>query len=683
MTGHNSKIKSQHLARLAIVYVRQSTLAQVRGNQESTARQYGLADEAKLLGWAQDRILIIDADQGISGRSAAGRQGFQDLVQKVCLNEAGAIFGLEVSRLARSSADLQRLLEFCSLTETLIVDADGVYDLQDFNDRLLLGLKGTMSEAELHILAGRLQESKRAAARRGSLRFPLPVGYVYDADGRTVMDPCEEIRAAVAEVFSAFEVTGSAYGVVGRLAGRPFPRKAFGGAWAGQIKWGPLTRGRALQILRNPTYAGAYVYGRRYDQSSLNPDGSVRTTTRQRVRQEWPVNIQEHHPGYVSWETFLANEKRLAANSTNAGAKPPREGPGLLQGLVICGACGHAMSTIYPAGKPGYGCSYTRMDRLQLPGCRFVMAKTVDTAVVQRVLEVVSAEEIQLAFDAAGEVQLREANRQRAFKLQIERTRYEAERAERAFNACEPENRLVARTLEQRWEEKLRALADAEMAMAASQVEARPLPSLADMEALVGDFSRLWQASSTSCKDRKRILRALVSDVTVLSEPAPGERIRVGIRWKSGATEELIVNRILPYRRCTPAAAVALIRKDSYKSNEDLVAELAMAGLSTGQGRPFDRKAVKNVRSVYRIPHRELKLAPDELTVSATATLLGVPLGAVYRWIASEDLEGRRGPDGRLHVLFPPEVQAAFQKRVASSRHLKARSEKTTGGEAV
>ena len=679
----NSKIKKQHLTRLAIVYVRQSTLAQVRGNQESTARQYGLAEEAKLLGWDPDRILVIDADQGISGRSAAGRQGFQDLVHKVCLNEAGAIFGLEVSRLARNSADLQRLLEFCSLTETLIVDADGVYDLQDFNDRLLLGLKGTMSEAELHILAGRLQESKRAAARCGRLRFPLPVGYVYDDDGRTVMDPSEEIRAAVAEVFSAFDVAGSAYGVVGRLAGRPFPTRAYGGSWAGKIRWGTLTHGRALQILTNPTYAGAYVYGRRHAQRSLNPDGSVQTKTQAVSRQEWAVNIPDHHPGYVSWEVFLATEARLAANSTNAGAKPPREGNALLQGMVLCGSCGHAMSTIYPAGTPGYACCDTRTDRRQKPGCRFVTAKVVDAVVVERVLAVISTEEIRLALVAAGEVQVREANRDRGFKLQVERARYEAERAERAFDACEPENRLVARTLEHRWEEKLKDLSEAEAAWARAQIAAKPLPPREELEALVADFTHLFAASSTSCKDRKRILRTLVADVTLLSEPAPGEGIRVGIHWKSGAFEEQIVNRVIPYRRCTPPAAVELVRHLSDESNEEIARKLAAAGLSTGRGRPFDAVAVKNVRSKYQIPSHELHLAQDEWSVSAIAANLGVRLGAVYQWIVAKDLDGQRDADGRLRVSFPPEVQAVFQKRVANSRHLKRQTEKPVMGEAV
>jgi DNA invertase Pin-like site-specific DNA recombinase len=641
MTSSLSKITSQHLDRMAIVYVRQSSLAQVRGNRESTARQYGQAEEARRLGWDPGKILVIDADQGMSGRSAAGRQGFQELVRRVCLNEAGAIFGLEISRLARSSADLQRLLEFCSVTGTLIVDADGVYDLQNYNDRMLLGLKGTMSEAELHILAGRLQESKRAAAQRGQLRFPLPVGYVYDVDGRTVMDPSEEVQAAVAAVFSAFEVVGSAYGVVGSFAGKPFPRRAYGGSWAGEIRWGRLTHSRAINVLSNPAYAGAYIYGRYHSQRSVNPDGSFRTKIHELPRQEWPVFIPDHHPAYVSWETFLANEKRLAAND-----------------------------------------SHSRADHIQSPRCRSVMAEAVDAEVAKRVLAVISAEEIRLAMAAADEVQVREANRSRAFELQLERARYEAGRAERAFNSCEPENRLVARNLEHRWEEKLQALAEAETALAAAKVEALPLPSRGELETLVEDFPSLWAAPSTSIKDRKRILRALVADITLVSEPAPGEDLRIGIHWRSGATEELLVNRPIRYSRTSKEAAEVVSRLRN-RSADEIAAELNGQQLLTGKGKPFDAKAVCWVRKVYRIPAPQLHLGPGEMTVADVATQLGISAGAIYNWIELKYLDALRGDDGRLRVNFSAEVEEACRQRVAKSHHLKPKTPSRAVGATV
>jgi DNA invertase Pin-like site-specific DNA recombinase len=284
-----AKITVAHLERLAVVYVRQSSIAQVREHTESTARQYALAEEAARLGWPASRISVIDADLGISGRTASARSGFKELVGRVCVGEVGAIFGLEVSRLARSSADLQRLLELCALTATLIIDSDGIYDLGSFNDRLLLGLKGTMSEAELHILAGRLQGAKLAAAQRGELRFPLPVGYLYDDDERTVIDPDEEVRTAVADVFARFEAKGSAYAVVEAFAERRFPTRAYGGVWAGEIRWGRLTHGRVLQLLANPSYAGAYVFGRYRSRRAVDPDGTIRIKTAELPREQWQV----------------------------------------------------------------------------------------------------------------------------------------------------------------------------------------------------------------------------------------------------------------------------------------------------------------------------------------------------------------------------------------------------------
>jgi DNA invertase Pin-like site-specific DNA recombinase len=274
MTGH-AKIGRSHLERAAVVYVRQSSVAQVRDHTESTARQYGLTGQAVALGWDHTRVEVIDTDLGVSGRSTEGRDGFRGLVSRVCLGEVGAIFGLEISRLARSSADLSRLLELARLTDTLLIDSDGIYDLAEFNDRLLLGLKGTMSEAELHLLAGRLQGAKRAAAARGELRTPLPVGYLHDEDGGTVIDPDEQVATAVADVFAAFTAAGSAYGVVAAFAGRRFPLRAYGGAWAGQLRWSQLTHARVIGILNNPCYAGAYVFGRYASRRTVDPDGGI------------------------------------------------------------------------------------------------------------------------------------------------------------------------------------------------------------------------------------------------------------------------------------------------------------------------------------------------------------------------------------------------------------------------
>jgi DNA invertase Pin-like site-specific DNA recombinase len=668
-----SKIGRVHLERAALVYIRQSTLAQVRDNTESTARQYAQAEEAARLGWEASKIVVIDDDLGVSGRTASGREGFKRLVTKVCMGEVGAVFGLEVSRLARSSADLQRLLEFCSLTDTLIVDADGVYDLQHFNDRLLLGLKGTMSEAELHILAGRLDESKRAAAARGELRISLPVGYLYDEDGQTVIDPDEEIRTAIADVFSTFERTGSAYSVVSAFVGRPFPSRTSGGAWAGEVHWGRLTHGRVLQILYNPTYAGAYVYGRSRSRRAVLADGTICTRTRPVAQEEWPVLIHDHHPGYIGWEAFLSDRRRLAANNTQRGARPPREGACLLQGIVLCGSCGRPMATTYSRG-PSYECGHSRADCVVTPHCRSVDAIQVDTAVAKRLLAVVAPDEIAVALAAADEVADRRRQSTRALELTVERARYQAARAERAFHQCEPENRLVARSLERRWELKLAALAEAEAALATAQMQVAPLPPREVLAALARDLPCLWAAPSTSPRDRKRLLRTLVADVTLTSQ-AGANTVRIGIRWRAGAVEELTILRpaLLYQHHRTDHAAVEMVDQMAGTGTPDpeIVAALNAAGLKTGVGRPFDVRAVRWLRYSHHLPPTpDTPPLPDEATAAAVAEWCDVGESVVYYWLYRGFLQGRHMRSGRWYIPFSPQVQAKCREMVARSSRI-------------
>jgi len=665
------KVTSAHLERAAIVYVRQSTLVQVREHTESTLRQYDLAGQAARMGWPGSAIEVIDADLGLSGRTASHRDGFKQLVARVCLGEVGAVFGLEVSRLARSNADLARLLELARLTSTLVIDNDGVYDLSDINDRLLLGLKSQMSEAELHWLTSRMNEAKRAAARRGELRVPLPVGLVYDDDGDVVIDPDEEVAAAISDVFAAFTATGSAYGVAGAFAGRRFPRRAYGGTWAGQLRWGRLTHARAAGILRNPAYAGAYVFGRRRSRQVVDPDGSVRSSVTELPRDQWEVLIPDHHPGYITWEDYLANEAKLAANRTNAGARPPREGTALCQGIVFCGACGRAIQVRYQDRYPRYECSHSRADHVATPLCGSVRADTIDQAVAAALLAAVEPAQVALALAAAEEVTVRRRRSVRAAELAVERARYDADRAERAFLACEPENRLVARTLEARWETRLADLAGTEAALAA-QRSARPeLPGPDQLAVTIADLPALWSAPATSDKDRKRLLRTLLADVTITPSASAPAQITVGLRWKSGASQQVQVTRrrSAVQLRCTDPAAIELARRiGPGLDNNALAAALNDAGHRTGTGQPFDGVAAGNLRSYHRIPYPSL-LEAGELTPRQVAQIVGVSAGTIHYWINAGYLTARRGPAGRWAIPFPPGVEAACRDRAAGSAH--------------
>jgi DNA invertase Pin-like site-specific DNA recombinase len=654
-----------------MVYIRQSTLVQVREHTESTARQYQLAAEAARLGWTGPDIEVIDADLGLSGRSVTHRDGFKHLVAQVCLGEVGAVFGLEVSRLARSNADLTRLLELARLTDTLVIDNDGVYDLSDINDRLLLGLKSQMSEAEIHLLNSRLQESKRAAARRGELRMPLAVGYVHDEDGAIVLDPDAEVAAAVSDVFAAFEATGSAYGVAGVFAGRRFPRRAYGGAWAGQVQWGRLTHARAATILTNPVYAGAYVYGRRRTRQVVHADASVHSRTTELPREQWQVLIHDHHQGYIRWEQFLTIEAKLAANRTNAGERPPREGSALCQGVVFCGGCGRSMGVRYADRRPYYECSHSRRDHVATPQCGSVRADTIDDTVTQALLAAVAPDQLSLALAAAEQVSDRHQRSVRASELAVERARYQADRAERAFHACEPENRLVARSLEARWETALAELAQAQAALATQQASRAPLPSPQQLCDTVADLPALWSAPSTSDKDRKRLLRTLLGDITVTASTQDRTQIQVGLRWRSGATEHRQVTRRTSAIRLhnTDLAAIALARRvGPGMDNTSLAAALTAAGYTTGTGAPFDADSAANLRHYHRIGYPDL-LADGELTPRQVAERVGVSTGTVHHWISTGFLPARRGHANRWCIPFPPQIETACREQATSSAH--------------
>ncbi len=673
-----TKISSTHRDRLAVIYLRQSSMAQVREHTESTTRQYGLAEVAVALGWARQDVVVIDTDLGVSGRWGVARVGFTELVGRVCSGEVGAIFGIEISRLARSNAEVARLMEFAAITQTLLIDADGIYDPGDINDRMLLGMKSTIGEVELHVMAQRLAASKKAAAERGELRTPLPVGYVHDQAGEVVIDPDAEVAAAIRDLFAAFAACGSAYGVVTAFTDRRFPLRAYGGAWAGQLRWGRLTHARVLGVLKNPCYAGAYVHGRYTSRRTVEPDGTVRTNLIERPRAQWPVLIHDHHEGYLSWAEYLANETKLAANRTNAGARPPREGSALCQGIITCGSCGKPMRTNYRSGqKPSYECS-RRADGLTTPTCRSIAASAVDVAVADRLLQALNPAEIALALAAADDVTDRHQRISRAAELAVERARYEADRAERAFCQVEPENRLVARTLEARWETKLAALTETEQALAAAHDARPPLPTRVELENLAADLPGLWQAPTTSNKDRKRLLRTLIADVTLLPETDP-TTARIGLRWHTGSTNELLVTRPLPPgpAKRSPSPAVELIRQlGPTTDTRDMADKLNAAGLTTGHGQPFDVAAVQWIRHAYRIP-APTPYANGEISVADAAGRLGCSIGVIYDWITTGKLTARRGAGNRLCIPWTEHVALECRRRITESGHLNPAARRT------
>src|SRR3954468_14545110 len=466
-TDAHQKVKPTHLKRAAFLYVRQSTLRQVFENVESTKRQYGLRQHAIALGWSQDQIIVIDSDLGQSGASAADREGFQRLVTEVSLGRAGIVLGLEVSRLARNSMDWHRLLEICALADTLILDEDGVYDPAHFNDRLLLGLKGTMSEAELHVLRARLQGGILNKARRGELFVRPPIGFAYDQLGRLILEPDQQIQRTLRLLFDTFQRTGSAMATVRefRQAHIMFPRRIQSGPSKGDVIWGNLEHSQVLRVLHNPRYAGVFVFGRTRVRKGIEGDCRVQHL----AREEWHTFIADAHPGYISWDDHERNLKRLRESAQAIGfdrrKSPPREGPALLQGLIICGKCGRRMTLRYHARQvglcPEYVCQRKGIENAE-PLCQRIPGAEIDRVVGDLLLELVNPVTLEVALTVQQELQARLDETDHLRRQQVERARYEAELAQRRYMRVDPENRLVADTLEADWNHKLRALSEAQ-----------------------------------------------------------------------------------------------------------------------------------------------------------------------------------------------------------------------------
>jgi DNA invertase Pin-like site-specific DNA recombinase len=462
----HQKVRADHLQRNAYLYVRQSTLRQVFENSESTKRQYALRQSAVALGWPVERIVVIDNDLGQSGASAVDREGFQRLVAEVGMGKAGIVLGLEVSRLARNNTDWHRLLEICALTDTLILDEDGVYDPGHFNDRLLLGLKGTLSEAELHVLRARLQGGIMNKARRGELQCSLPVGLIYSAEGKPVLDPDKQVQESLRLLFETFRRSGSACAVVRAFHQQNllFPCRLKKGPRKGDLAWTELVHSRVLETLHNPRYAGAFAYGRTRTRKRV--DGKASCT--HVPREQWLL-IPSAHPGYISWEEYNDNLRRLRENAQSHGEdrrnSPPREGPALLQGLVVCGLCGNRMTVRYHCRRgrlfPDYYCQREGIEYGK-PACQHVNGEVIDRALGRLLVEAMTPLALDVAIAVQQELETRSGEVDRLRRQQVERARYEADAAQRRYMLVDPANRLVADALEAEWNSKLRALAKAQ-----------------------------------------------------------------------------------------------------------------------------------------------------------------------------------------------------------------------------
>ena len=655
----NTKITPQHQSKPAYIYIRQSTLAQVRHNQESTERQYALRDKALALGWPETAIRILDRDLGQSGAQMTGREDFKTLVADVSMGNVGAVFALEVSRLARSNLDWHRLLELCALTHTLVIDADGCYDAGDFNDGLILGLKGTMAQAELHFLRGRLQGGKLNKAKKGELRFPLPVGLCYDDDGRIVLDPDDEVRGAVQLVFRLFQETGSAYAVVKRFAeeGLRFPKRAYGGAWAGRLIWGRLSHERVLGLIRNPSYAGDYVFGRYQYRQRITAQGEIQKRVQPVPKADWRVHLPDHHEGYITPDEFERNQVRLARNRTNgegtvlSGAA--REGLALLQGMLICGRCGRALTVRYQSHgglHPLYLCSRRRREGLATTDCMSMRSNLLDNAIGEAVLTALQPAELELAVTALNELEQRDHAIMRQWHMRIERAEYEVALAERRYQECDPANRLVAGTLERRWNDAMLRLDEIKTQAAEFQSQKAHVATSeqkAQVLALARNLPRLWRAPTTSAKDRKRMLRLLIRDITVEKLSATRQAV-LHIRWQGSACTEITVDlpRPRPEAIRYPAETVDQVRKLSQRlSDLQIVAHLNQEGLRSATGKSFTLSMVKWIRYRYEIAATSFK-RPDELTVQQLADRLGISTHMVYYWIERQVVQARK-LDGR------------------------------------
>jgi len=604
---HNQKINASHLKRRAVLYIRQSTMKQVYENSESTKRQYALKERLIALGWTDDCITVIDNDLGYSGADVEKRDGFKQLVADVGSGEAGAVACIECSRLSRNSHDWGRLMEICAITKTVLIDADGIYDPNDFNDRILLGLKGTISEAELHFIRARMEGGRINKAKRGEYRLKLPAGYVYDTVGRIVIDPNSDIKSAVQLFFDTFRRVGTACGTAKffREHNYKYPVDNSRGFGNGEVQWKELTADRACRILNNPTYAGIYTYGKKHWEHTL--EGKKR---KNKPEDEWLVRMEDHHDGYISKDEFYGNIAKLNANNPRQSGTPPREGSALLQGVAICGICGLKMLPQYHISKDGKEIPYytCKANGWKNSGrsCQTAHGLALDSAISDLILEELSPIAIKNAIEIEQEVNRRKDASDNYFLMQVERANYEVDLAKKRYMNVDPSNRLVAFELESNWNEKIIELSKAEEELNRHNREKNMNrlnnPVSIELTDLPGDLKRIWHTDEIRIQDKKRILRCLIEDVTITR----GSHVTtLGILFKTGATRVIeCKNPVLRYiERKTDPKVLNFIRENSeFYTASEIAILLNQNNYKTGADNSFNRQKVYQIMTNYKIP---------------------------------------------------------------------------------
>ena len=638
---HHQKVRPEHLKRDAYLYIRQSTIHQVFHNTESTRRQYDLRRRAIALGWQDDNVIVIDCDLGQSGASAKDREGFQKLVADVSLGKAGIVLGLEVSRLARNNADWHQLIEICAVTDTLILDEDGLYDPNDFNDRLLLGIKGTMSEIELHMLRARLRGGILNKASRGELQVPLPIGLSYDSAGKVILTPDSQVQEVLHVFFKTFKRTGSAMGIVKhfRENGLQFPRLLRGKINKGKIVWGPLTHTRTLHVLHNPRYAGAFVYGRYKAYKCSNG----RSVNKHLPIEQWHTLIPDAHPGYITWEQYNENLKTLKVNAQSHGKDrrnhPPGRGPALLQGLIVCGICGQRMTLRYHSryGKlvPDYVCQRHGIEYGK-PICQSIPGYNINKAVEQLLLELVKPVTLEIAFTVQQEVQqrLKEADKLRYQKVQ--RAQYQADIAKDRFINIDPRNRLVAAPLEADWNDKLRVLTEVRQEYE-QQHEFDKIKidkqCRKKILSLVKNFPKVWNDSGTTDQQRKRMARLIIEDVTM---ERSGKDVDLRILLKGGATHKMKVQVPLSAaqtRKTNPEVIEEIDKLIDHHTDKKIAENLNRRGIKPVDSEKFNAVKIGVLRRKNNLKSRYDRLREKGLlTVDEMAEALEVSAHTVKIW---------------------------------------------------